>query len=74
MAESDEDRKGRTIQRAWWAAMSGEHASWQEVEARLVALGFDDAARWLADTRLRERLDATCKAAREELFRNRPRT
>jgi hypothetical protein len=74
VAESDEDRKGRTIQRAWWAAMSGEHASWQEVEAYLVKIGYEDAARWLVDSRLRERLDATCKDARDELFRNRPRT
>jgi hypothetical protein len=73
MVESEEERKARTIQRAWWAAMSGEHASWQEVETRLVALGFNDAARWLADPRLRKRIDATCKGAREELFRNRPR-
>jgi hypothetical protein len=71
--ESDDERKGRTIQRAWWAAMSGEHASSEEVEAYLVTLGYEEAARWLADPRLRERLDVTCKDAREELFRNQPR-
>jgi len=73
MAQSDEDRKARAIQRAWWAAVSGEHADCQEVEKRLVALGLADAARWLADPQLRVRLDATCDSAREELFRNRPR-
>lgn len=73
MPDSDEDRKARTIQRAWWAAMSGEHATWQDVEMHLVKLGYDDAARWLTDPHLRERLGATCKDAREELFRNQPR-
>ena len=53
--------------------MSGEHASWQEIVTHLVARGHDDAARWLEDAHLRKRLDETCQAAREELFRNRPR-
>jgi DNA-binding CsgD family transcriptional regulator/PAS domain-containing protein len=65
--ESEEDRKGRTIQLAWWAAMSGEHSSWQEVETHLFALGYEDASRWLADAHLRQRLAETCEAARSEL-------
>lgn len=73
MIESEEAQKARTVQRAWYLAMSGEHLSWREVEAGLLSLGFNEAAKWLSDPRLRQRLDETCKAAREELFRNHPR-
>lgn len=65
MSESDEDRRERTIQRAWWAAMSGDHGNWREVERSLIALAYRDAPRWLTDSHLRQRLTDTCKAARD---------
>jgi hypothetical protein len=64
---TDPERKARVVQRSWLLAMSGECADWRAVEARLLALGYFDAPRWLRDPELRRSMDSVCRTSRQAL-------
>jgi hypothetical protein len=63
--QTEQARRGQCLRRGWLLAMSGEAAGWREVEALLVARGWPEAPRWLADEDMRRKMDETCQKARE---------
>jgi hypothetical protein len=70
---TDPELRAAVIQRAWLVAMSGAFADTDEVESRLVALGYREAARWLRDPELRQAMDRVCTASRVAFLTKAPR-
>ena len=62
--DSDPERKAAVVQRASLVAMSGAYGNTEEVERRLVALGYREAPRWLDDPDLRQVMDRVCAESR----------
>lgn len=61
----DDERKALLLRWSRAAAASGDHVSWQDVEASLLERGHADAREFFSDAEMQRDIDETCAQARK---------